>query len=80
MAVEGPLDPGVGAGALDSRGAARAEGSPGRDPSGEKKVSEEARPDREQMSLLLGELRELIKVLRSKEQAKNAAGGNEPVR
>ena len=66
-AVEGPVDPGVGADA-------RAEKTPARDPSGEKKEPEEARPYREQMSLLLSELRELIKVLRSKEQTKNAAG------
>jgi hypothetical protein len=79
-AVEGPFDPSVGADALVSRGAARAEEAPERDPSGEKKEPEEARPDREQMSLLLSELRELIKVLRSKEQTKNAAGEKEPVR
>ena len=79
-AVEGPFDPSVGADALVSRGAARAEKAPERDPSGEKKEPEEARPDREQMSLLLSELRELIKVLRSKEQTKNAAGEKEPVR
>jgi hypothetical protein len=79
-AVERPFDPSVGADALVSRGAARAEKAPERDPSGEKKEPEEARPDREQMSLLLSELRELIKVLRSKEQTKNAAGENEPVR
>ena len=32
------------------------------------------------MSLLVSELRELIRVLRSKEQTKNTAGGTEPVR
>jgi hypothetical protein len=62
-AVEGPFDPSVGADALASRGAARAEKAPEREPSGEKKEPEGARPDREQMSLLLSELRELIKVL-----------------
>jgi hypothetical protein len=59
-AVERPFDPSVGADALVSRGAARAEKAPERDPSGEKKEPEEARPDREQMSRLLSELRELI--------------------
>jgi len=76
-AVEGPFDPSEGADTLNSRGASRAEKAPERDPSGEKKEPEEARPDREQMSLLLRELRELIKVLRSKEQTKNAAGEKE---
>ena len=79
-AAEGPFDPSVGADALVSRGAARAEKAPERDPSGARKEPEEARPDREQMSLLLSELRELIKVLKSKEQTKNAAGEKEPVR
>jgi hypothetical protein len=79
-AVEGPFDPSVGADALVSRGAARAEKAPERDQSGEKKEPEAARPDREQMSLLLSELRELINVLRSKEQTKNAAGEKEQVR
>jgi hypothetical protein len=44
-----------------------------------RKGAGEARPYREQMSLLLSELQELIKVLRSKEQTKNAAGEKEPV-
>ena len=79
-AVEGPSDPGVEVDALVSQGAAGAEKAPERDPAAEKKVPEEARPDREQMSLLLSELQELIKVLRSKEQMKNAAGETEPVR
>ena len=73
--VEGSFDPDVGADALVSRGAARAEKAPERDPIGEKKE-----PDREQMSLLLSELRELIKVLSSKEQTKHASGEKEPVR
>ena len=79
-AVEGPSDPSVEADALVSTGPARSEKAPEHNPSGEKKVPEAARPDREQMSLLLSELRELIKVLRSKEQTKNAAGEKEPVR
>jgi hypothetical protein len=78
--VKGPFDPSVGADALASRGAARAEKAPERDPSGEKKEPEAARSDREQMSLLLSELRELINVLRSKEQTKNAAREKELVR
>ncbi len=79
-AAEEPFDPSVGADALVSPGAARAEKPPERNPSGEKIEPEVARPDREQMSLLLSELRELIKVLRSKEQPKNAPGEKEPVR
>ncbi len=79
-AAEGPFDPSVAADALVSRGAARAKKAPERDPSREKKAPEEAKPDREQMSLLLSELRELIKVLSSKEQTKNAPGEKEPVR
>jgi hypothetical protein len=62
-AAEGRFEPSVGADALASRGAARAEKAPERDPSGEKKEHEGATPDREQMRLLLSELRELIKVL-----------------
>ncbi len=79
-AVEGPFDPSVEADEHVPRGAARAEKAPERDPSGAQKEPEEARPDREQMSLLLSDLRELIKVLRSKEQTKNAVGEKEPVR
>jgi hypothetical protein len=79
-AVDGPFDPSVGADELVSPGAARAEKAPERDPSGEKKEPVGARPDREQTSLLLSELRELINVLRSKEQTKNVAGEKEPVR
>ena len=78
--VEGPVDPMVGADARVSRGAARAAKPSERDPAGEKKKPEEAGPDREQVSLLLSELRELIKVLRSKEQTQNAAVEKEPVR
>jgi hypothetical protein len=51
-----------------------------RDPSGKKQTPEEAKPDRDQLSLVLSELRELIKVLRSKEPTKNAADGKERVR
>ncbi len=77
-AVEGPVDPSVGADEPVSPGAARAEKAPERDRSVEKKEPIEARPDREQTSLLLSELRELINVLRSKEQTNNAAGEKQP--
>jgi hypothetical protein len=72
-AEEGSVDSSVG-------GDARAEKAPERDPANQKKGPEEARAEREQMSLLVSELRELIKVLRSKEQTKNSAGEKEPVR
>jgi hypothetical protein len=58
----------------------RADGAPPRDVPIEKKEPDDARADREQMSLLLKEIRELIKVMKAEKQAKNAIEGNSPVR
>ena len=76
----GQFDTSVGRSALVVHSLGRADGAPPRDVPIEKKEPDDARADREQMSLLLKEIRELIKVMKAEKQAKNAIEGNSPVR
>jgi hypothetical protein len=77
---EGPYNKRVGGSALEVQAPVPAERAPPRDVPVEKKDPDDAGPDRKQMSLLLKEIRELIKGLKAEKQAKNPAEGNEPVR
>ncbi len=71
-----PFETSVGRSPLVGHRLGPADGAPPRDVPIEKNEPDLARPDRKQMSLLLKEIRELIKVLKAEKQAKNAIEGN----